>query len=529
MGSGQSGVALTVEECLGPDQLSLDEIDVLNELPSHVFTTNIVVNGMDEVDIFLSLKYVCKLTEQASTPEHMQYIVESARDFNESNDIRGEICLLNLFDQSYCVTQTIEGPVRTVVLLWNRIKADPRIREIVQSSYSLKGQRDYTSWNLSMRGAWDGGGRFGERNFMSQHCKRRILQQNRNKTVYVVEDMRTNKHYVMKETILVEMMPGLNLPCTNESDLLRHIYANNNYVEGNIGIISAPDVFQELSRISMVFPLYDRDLYNAVKDYTSRHESIGLPDQVVVTYIAQLLEALLILKERGIVHRDIKPENICLDENGNLVLLDFDNAMRAPQSANPDSNHASDNASNHAHETPSVLIGAPLFVTPETFRRLEYSYSTDLWSVAVVGCELHSSRLPWNVSTNMSIDEIGMTILIRPAVKPRTMNDELWRFLNGIFMNSQQRISLEEAIEDPIFTGFTFGRHDEVTGDFIPGNIFDRHDHLQEMRVMCQTGGHLSEVTASSSRKRFLAVQTNNENSMIGRDRGEFVQSWNTL
>lgn len=100
MGSGQSGVALTVEKCLGPDQLSLDEIDVLNELPSHVFTTNIVVSGMDEVDIFLSLKYVCKLTEQASTPEHMQHVVESARDFNESNDIRGEICLLNLFKVS---------------------------------------------------------------------------------------------------------------------------------------------------------------------------------------------------------------------------------------------------------------------------------------------------------------------------------------------------------------------------------------------------------------------------------------------
>ena len=101
MGSGQSGVALTVEKCLGPDQLSLDEIDVLNELPSHVFTTNIVVSGMDsEVDICLSLKYVCKLTEQASTPEHMQHVVESARDFNESNDIRGEICLLNLFEVS---------------------------------------------------------------------------------------------------------------------------------------------------------------------------------------------------------------------------------------------------------------------------------------------------------------------------------------------------------------------------------------------------------------------------------------------
>ena len=473
----------------------------------------------------MSLKYVCKLTEQASTPDNMQYLVESARDFNESNDIRGEICLLNLFEQSYCVTQTIEGPVRTVVLLWNRIKADLRILEIVKSSYSLKWQRDYTSWSLSMRGDWDGGGRFGERNFMSQHCKRKILHHNMNKTVYVVEDMRTNKHYVMKETIAVEIMPGLNLPWTNELDLLRHIHANNNYVEGNSGIISAPDVFHELSKISMVFPLYDLDLYNAFNGYTSRHESIGLPDQVVVTYIAQLLEALLILKERGIVHRDIKPENICLDENGNLVLLDFDNAMRAPQSANPNSNHASHNASNH---TPSVLIGASLFIAPETFRRLEYSYSTDLWSVAVVGCELHSSRLPWNVSTNMSIDEIGTTILTNPAVKPPTMNDELWRFLSRIFINSGQRISLEEAIEDPIFTGFTFGRHDEVTGDFIPGNIFDRHDHLEEMRVTCQTGGHLSEVRASSSRERFLAAQTNNESSMIGRDRGEFVQSWST-
>jgi hypothetical protein len=106
---------------------------------------------------------------------------------------------------------------------------------------------------------------------------------------------------------------------------------------------------------------------------------------------------------------------------------------------------------------------------------------------------------------------------------------EFWKIASKcrspVFINSGQRISLEEAIEDPIFTGFTFGRHDEVTGDFIPGNIFDRHDHLEEMRVMCQTGGHLSQVRASSSMERFLAVQTNNESSMIGRDRNAFIES----
>ena len=100
MGSGQSGVALTVEKCLGPDQLSLDEIDVLNELPSHVLTNSVVSAALNGDSHILSFRYFCKIKEQASTPENMQNIVESAREFNEFNDITGEICLLNLFEVS---------------------------------------------------------------------------------------------------------------------------------------------------------------------------------------------------------------------------------------------------------------------------------------------------------------------------------------------------------------------------------------------------------------------------------------------
>ena len=40
-------------------------------------------------------------------------------------------------------------------------------------------------------------------------------------------------------------------------------------------------------------------------------------------YSKQIISGLKYLHKHNIIHRDLKPENILLDENNNLVLIDF--------------------------------------------------------------------------------------------------------------------------------------------------------------------------------------------------------------
>ncbi|GMH81990.1 hypothetical protein TrVE_jg181 [Triparma verrucosa] len=292
----------------------------------------------------------------------------------------------------------------------------------------------------------------------------------------------------MKEILSVPTIH--NLPSTNEHEIVQHIYAGMNMasggpLEGRTGIIEVPDIFREPVKVSMVYPLYYLDLFQAINYNTEIFRTEGFSEIVIVTFVAQLLEALLLLKKRRVVHRDIKPENICLDEDGNLVLLDFELAVKLPEGA-------------AFHIQTDFMAGTSLFVAPETYRRLEYSHSTDLWSVGMIACELWSSQLPWDISPKASLEEVGQTFV-------------------------------EEAIADPIFENFTFTRFEEEEGKVLltPGNVFDRHDHMENIRELCRHGFG-SSYDRTRARARFLEGQEVNTSSMIRQDRSDWVDSFST-
>ncbi|GMH48785.1 hypothetical protein TL16_g00371 [Triparma laevis f. inornata] len=417
-------------------------------------------------------------------------------------------CATRTSQENYFVTQTIEGPVEAVVLLWNRIKADPRIQEVVESSFGLKEERAYTSWGLVLQANERDWGR----NFMAEHCKHRILHHNNVKTVYIIEDIRTNQHYVLKEILVLDNIH--NLPENNEHDILKKVYASTDaLLEGRTGIICVPDIFHELVKISMIYPLYPMDLFNAINYNTALFKTEGFEEKIIVTFVAQLMEALFILKKRGVVHRDIKPENICVDENGNLVLMDFELAV-----------HLDVLTGVHTQQD-NVLVGTTLYIAPEAYRRLEYSSSSDVWAVAMVACELHSSVLPWNVNEHMTLDQVGRTIIGNPPQKPKAMSHRLWSLLSKMLRGKpEDRISVEEAMDDPIFASFTFMTHDE-DGQMIPGNVFDKHDYMEPVRTLNRERGLLSTHATMSSRERFNKISELNSSPKITRARNVFVEN----
>ena len=96
----------------------------------------------------------------------------------------------------------------------------------------------------------------------------------------------------------------------------------------------------------------------------------------VKVYAAELASALSYLHSKQIIHRDLKPENLLLDENGHLLLTDFNCAVSI-------------------HERPSGKAGTTGYHAPEMLIKQVYGVSVDYWSMGVVLYECTYKHLPY--------------------------------------------------------------------------------------------------------------------------------------
>jgi len=73
-------------------------------------------------------------------------------------------------------------------------------------------------------------------------------------------------------------------------------------------ILRLRDSFIHRSHLCLVFELLSSNLYELIK----QNQFQGLSTQLVKVFMAQLLDALTVLKEARLIHCDLKPENILL-------------------------------------------------------------------------------------------------------------------------------------------------------------------------------------------------------------------------
>lgn len=185
----------------------------------------------------------------------------------------------------------------------------------------------------------------------------------------------------------------------------RNLTANNH-------ILSLYHVFEDSDAVYLAVELLrGSDLYTAL-----RKEGHGFSEYMALSIIAQVLNALVYMHERGYAHRDIKPENIMFVEKPALSsgkvpavkLIDFGLACARDPNAPPKQRMSSEKCGTVRYAAPEIVTDAAYM--PDM---------VDIWSVGIVLYSTIAHRNPYSGKTEREVlDQIRHT--------PLTFNSREW-------------------------------------------------------------------------------------------------------
>lgn len=132
-------------------------------------------------------------------------------------------------------------------------------------------------------------------------------------------------------------------------------------------ILRLRDSFIHRSHLCLVFELLSSNLYELIK----QNQFQGLSTQLVKVFMAQLLDALTVLKDARLIHCDLKPENILLKslQSPQIKVIDFGSAC-------------------HERQTVYTYIQSRFYRSPEVLLGMSYTAAIDMWSLGCIAVEL---------------------------------------------------------------------------------------------------------------------------------------------
>ncbi len=123
-----------------------------------------------------------------------------------------------------------------------------------------------------------------------------------------------------------------------------------------------------------------------LKEYIEQQGMLKWRD--CVHFTIQILRALQLAHDRGIVHRDIKPQNVMLLSDGSIKVMDFGIARFSREVENTDS---------------EKTMGSVHYVSPEQASGTRTDERSDIYSVGVMMYEMLTGRKPFNGDTSVSV------------------------------------------------------------------------------------------------------------------------------
>jgi hypothetical protein len=127
------------------------------------------------------------------------------------------------------------------------------------------------------------------------------------------------------------------------------------------------------------------DALGKLRETASQRMQIGV-ERTVGHFLAQMLQAHVLVRRRGVLHRDIKPRNIHIRDSGQMVMLDFGLGYISDQS--PDDT---------ALTRTGQFIGTPEYAAPEAVRpgkRDKAQPEADLFSIGATAHQLLTGHSP---------------------------------------------------------------------------------------------------------------------------------------
>jgi serine/threonine protein kinase len=143
--------------------------------------------------------------------------------------------------------------------------------------------------------------------------------------------------------------------------------------------------------VYVVMPFVEGEV---LSDRTNRRGFLPLND--VTSLVHDIASGLTLAHELKIVHRDLKPENVMVSARPNgteyAVVMDFGLAKERRAGAELQKLTAT-----------GIILGTPEFMSPEQLRGKVLDGRTDIYSLALVTCEMLTGKLPFQGRTQQEL------------------------------------------------------------------------------------------------------------------------------
>lgn len=216
------------------------------------------------------------------------------------------------------------------------------------------------------------------------------------------------------------------------------------------------DCFYENFNYYLVQDYYPMSLTDILKRYPNSFAEED-KQELLLSILFLLAEAVNFLHSRNVIHRDLKPDNIMISNKGEVKILDFDLAIRIDSE----------------NEKLSTKVGTLIYKPVELlFGETCYGYSLDIWALGCIFSELYLGYPIFQ-----SISEIELLCKITEVLgAPTEVNYEgVSKLESFICFNNPEKTLFHSLFE---------GCHDQLKSLIADMLVFDPKRRISSKKIL---------------------------------------------